>query len=212
MRFVICVLFCLFPFVYSTLTDRRVKTTSYAYSKQNLESITLPPFSVYSAPDMNVHDNFTNATKLVMVAPNALRTIIQELNFAFAFFEARVSKNHFAYEVELHGMSRDHAYCRMKGYVEHCAHPFVEFPSGNATHTDIEHPLFPDIMMTDTPIQTYDVNDLQLFPLMGYGIAVVVNIPNLHSPLRVSKQTLAKIFSEQITSWNDSAFVFFFFF
>jgi len=67
-----------------------------------------------------------------------------------------------------------------------------------------------DFAATDTPLTTNDLakNQLVQFPLVLGGIAIVANLDGIKSgAVALDGTTLARIFSSDITTWNDPAIV-----
>ncbi len=63
-----------------------------------------------------------------------------------------------------------------------------------------------DLAVVEFPLTASRLNDKGLvqFPLLGAGVAVVVNLPGIPSnALRLDSHVLAGIYLGQITSWND---------
>jgi phosphate transport system substrate-binding protein len=65
-----------------------------------------------------------------------------------------------------------------------------------------------DFAIVDSPLSEADLATMKLlqFPFTLGGISIVVNLPaNLSGALKLDSQTVGKIFSGEITNWNDSA-------
>ena len=59
-----------------------------------------------------------------------------------------------------------------------------------------------DVAMTDGEIAKVDKGAL-LLPMTAGSIVLVYNLPELESPLQLSRQTYSEIFLGKITNWND---------
>lgn len=79
-------------------------------------------------------------------------------------------------------------------------------PNGSGAGRNFFNNKLVDFAISDTPYSSADrkpAEDFVYVPLVSGPIAVVYNLPQYKTRLKLSKEVLAKIFAGQITMWND---------
>lgn len=109
--------------------------------------------------------------------------------------------------------------CRLLGYLDHCANPFVGLGAGGQVgNTDVARPIYLDFAVANEVAKPQDyasAPDLQYYPLAASAVVPVFNVPGLDTVV-LSKPVLGRMFRGcdavanpttcqpgSITRWDD---------
>jgi phosphate transport system substrate-binding protein len=95
--------------------------------------------------------------------------------------------------------------CRVM-YAKQTGNTLTYTPNGSGAGRNFFNNKLVDFAISDTPYSSADrgpAEDFIYVPLVSGPVAVVYNLPEYKTRLKLSKEVLAKIFAGQITMWND---------
>jgi len=95
--------------------------------------------------------------------------------------------------------------CRVL-YAKQTGNILTYTPNGSGAGRNFFNNKLVDFAISDTPYGISDTKpkeDFVYVPLVSGPVAIVYNLPQYKTRLKLSKEVLAKIFAGQITTWND---------